>query len=118
MKATAQDKQPSGRSEPSDRLIQGLTPAVSQTLSLYHAWLGYLLDRLGQKTVRVPAEDIQKALDTLSCQVSREGDAYVIHLHRREAGPTGGRMTETATDTEGMFPSTLQERRPLQGDGD
>lgn len=89
MKAKAQEKRPPGRAESHGERPADLTPAVSQTLSLYHAWLGYLLDRLGQETVRVQVRDIQKALDTLSCQVSREGDAYVIRLHRAESGTAG-----------------------------
>ena len=89
MKAKAQEKRLPGRSESHRGRPADLTPAVSQTLSLYHAWLGYLLDRLGQETVRVQVRDIQKALDTLSCQVSREDDAYVIRLRRTESGTDG-----------------------------
>lgn len=35
--------------------------AVSETLQLYHAWLGYLLRRLGQDEVRVPAAELRQA---------------------------------------------------------
>ena len=55
--------------------------AVAETLRLAHAWLAYLLTRLGEETVRVEAADLRRALDELSCSVSREGNSYVIALH-------------------------------------
>ena len=61
-----------------------LTPAVSETLRLYHAWLGYLLRRMGEDTLRVKVADITGALDGFTCSVRREGDEYVIDLS--EAG--------------------------------
>jgi len=54
--------------------------AVFETMRLYHAWIGYLLTRLGEHTVRVRVEDIRGAMDQFSCSVSREEDAYVIRL--------------------------------------
>ena len=56
------------------------TPAVEETLKLYHAWLGYLLTRLKTDVLRVRTEDIRRALDGFSCAVSREGEEYVIRL--------------------------------------
>lgn len=55
-------------------------PAVEETLRLYHAWLGYLLRRMGCHTLRVAAEDIRRALEDFSCSVSREGEDYVIRM--------------------------------------
>ena len=57
--------------------------AVEETLRLYHAWLGYLLERQGDDVLRVKAEDIRLALERFVCAVAREGDEYVIRL---EAG--------------------------------
>ncbi len=54
--------------------------AVYETMRLYHAWIGYLLTRLGERTVRVQVEDIRDAMDRFRCSVSREADAYVIRL--------------------------------------
>ena len=54
--------------------------AVYETMRLYHAWIGYLLTRLGERTVRVQVEDIRNAMDRFRCSVSREADAYVIRL--------------------------------------
>ncbi len=61
---------------------------MEEALRLYHAWLGYLLCRLGEETVRVPVEDIRRALEGVSCTVGREGDLYVIRLggEQKEAG--------------------------------
>ena len=59
--------------------------AMEETLKLYHAWLGYLLSLLDADTLRVKAADITAALDNFSCTVSREGEEYVIRLHRGEA---------------------------------
>lgn len=52
--------------------------AVQETLRLYHAWLGYLLRRLGENEVRVPAAELGQALGRLSCRVRREDGTYVI----------------------------------------
>ncbi len=54
--------------------------AMEETCRLYHAWLGYLLTRLGTDVLRVKVEDIRQALTTFHCDVTREGDAYVIRL--------------------------------------
>ena len=56
-------------------------------MRLYHAWIGYLLTRLGERTVRVQAEDIRAAMDKFRCSVSREGDDYVIRLSDPESDP-------------------------------
>ena len=67
----------------SDRFVGGeLTAAMEETLKLCHAWLGYLLTLRGEEVIRVKAEDIKRALETLSCAVSREGDEYVIRLRK------------------------------------
>lgn len=58
----------------------GLSAAAEETLALYHAWLGYLLSRLGEETLRVPVADISAALGQLCCSVSREGGEYVIRI--------------------------------------
>lgn len=64
-----------------DRISEGMIPAaMEETLRLYHAWLGYLLTRQGEEVLRVRAEDIRRALDALSCSVTREGEDYVIRL--------------------------------------
>lgn len=55
-------------------------PALEETLRLYHAWLGYLLRRMGCDTLRVAAGDIRRALEGFSCSVSREGEEYVIRM--------------------------------------
>ena len=59
--------------------------AVYETMRLYHAWIGYLLTRLGEQTVRVQVEDVRRAMDRFQCAVSREGDAYVIRLAESDA---------------------------------
>ena len=53
--------------------------AVSETLQLYHAWLGYLLRRLGQ----------DEALGHLACRVRREGGDYVISFAADRDGAAG-----------------------------
>lgn len=69
-----------------NRLPCRLMPAaMEETLKLYHAWLGYLLSLMDADTLRVKASDITKALDSFSCTVGREGEEYVIRLHREEA---------------------------------
>ena len=69
------------------------TAAMEETLRLYHAWLGYLLTLQGEEVLRVKAADIRRALEALSCSVTREGDEYVIRLqgggeaeHEQQAG--------------------------------
>lgn len=66
---------------------ESLTAAMEETLRLYHAWLGYLLDLQNTDTLRVKAEDIRRALGRLSCSVSREGDEYVISLGGERGAP-------------------------------
>lgn len=76
--------------------------AVYETMRLYHAWIGYLLTRLGERTVRVRVEDVRDAMDKFQCSVSREGDAYVIRLadpdadshSEKEGCPDGDRDRE------------------------
>ncbi len=61
--------------------------AWDEMMKLYNGWLSYLLTRLGEETVRVPVIDLRRALESLSCRVEREGEAYVIRLNPdREAG--------------------------------
>ena len=76
---------------------ESITAAMEETLRLYHAWLGYLLTMQGADTLRVKAADIRRALDDLSCSVSREGDEYIIRLggggeavHESDTKPDGG----------------------------
>ena len=57
-----------------------LTPAVSETLRLYTAWLAVLLKRQGSSEIRVSADTLRDALNGLSCTVCREGQDYVIRL--------------------------------------
>ncbi len=73
------------------------TAATAEALRLYHAWLGYLLTRLGTDTLRVRAEDIRHALDTYTCTATREGDMYVIRMEtaRKEESHGEGRGTAT-----------------------
>lgn len=52
--------------------------AVTEALQLYHAWLGYLLRRLGEQEVRVPVHALTEALGRLTCTVRREDGDYVI----------------------------------------
>ena len=64
--------------------------ALDETLRLYGGWLAYLLDRLGEDVVRVPAEDLRQALAHFSCGVQKEGDAYVIYIERAGDRNEGG----------------------------
>ena len=66
---------------------ESLPDEVYETMRLYHAWIGYLLTRLGERTVRVQAEDIRNAMNKFQCSVSREADAYVIRLGDSDADP-------------------------------
>ncbi len=54
--------------------------AVDEVMRLYNGWLAYLLGRIGEREIRVEAAELTRALETLSCRVEREGDAYVIRL--------------------------------------
>lgn len=65
-------------SERTGRAGTGEDIAVRETIRLYHAWLGYLLRRLGEEEVRVPAGELRQALGRLTCRVGREGGDYVI----------------------------------------
>lgn len=92
-----QDVHTNGQTNSTPIPPSAITAAMEETLKLYHAWLGYLLTRQGADTLRVKAEDIRRALEQLSCTVSREGEEYVIDLRRGgEAGdepngePCGG----------------------------
>lgn len=49
-------------------------------MSLYRAWLAYLLTRLGEKIIRVPVSDVSDALKSLRCDATREGEDYVIRM--------------------------------------
>ncbi len=62
-----------------------VTPAMEETLRLSYAWIAYLLKRLGEDPLRVDAADLKNALETLSCGVCKDGDAYVITLSHPEA---------------------------------
>ena len=64
--------------------------ALDETLHLYGGWLAYLLDRLGEDVVRVPAEDLRHALEHFSCGVTKEGDAYVIYIDKSGSPMQGG----------------------------
>ena len=68
--------------------------AIEETLKLYHGWLGYLLTRMDEKTLRVPVKDIRSALDSFTCTVAREGDEYVIRLGGEEGDGHGGEATD------------------------
>lgn len=63
--------------------------AVSETLRLYHAWLGYLLRRLGQDEVRVSAAELGQAIGRLACRVRREDGDYVISFAADRHGAAG-----------------------------
>ncbi len=54
--------------------------AFDEVMHLCTGWLAYLLRRLGEDTVRVPADALREALATLSCRVEKDGEAYVIRL--------------------------------------
>lgn len=77
------------------RRLPRLDPAVREILNVYHAWLGYLLIRMGEEELRVPAADITDALQNLSCRVGREGDVYVIRPARRDAAAEGAAPANT-----------------------
>ena len=67
--------------------------AVRETIRLYHAWLGYLLRRLGEEEVRVPAGELRQALGRLTCRVGREGGDYVISFADSADAATAGKET-------------------------
>ncbi len=79
--------------KPNER-VQRMDPAVEELLTLYRAWLAYLLWRLGQSEFRVPAADITKALDALRCEVTREGEDYIIHMTSEGREVTPGESTQ------------------------
>ena len=58
--------------------------ASEEIIRLYHAWLGYLLSRMGEGELRVPVEDIRHALDDLACETAREENDYVIRMVRKQ----------------------------------
>lgn len=64
--------------------------ALDETLRLYGGWLSYLLGRLGESVVRVEADELRHALETLSCRVEKEGSAYVIHMEHAGDSAKGG----------------------------
>ena len=66
--------------EPRRKMLGVSLEAVEEIKMIYDAWLGYLLARQGEETLRVKAEDIRGALENFSCSVERDGDAYVIRL--------------------------------------
>lgn len=57
--------------------------AAEELMSLYRAWLGYLLYRLDEGEVRAPVAEVSRALDELSCVTTREGEDYVIRIQRK-----------------------------------
>ncbi len=73
------------------RLVdEAMSPGMEEVVRLYHAWLGYLLRRLGEGTIRVAAGEIRRALEDFTCTVYREGEEYVICLDRgREEAEDG-----------------------------
>ena len=60
--------------------------AVDQLIHLYHAWLGYLLVRLDEEEIRVPASEIKGALGKVFCTTTKEGDDYIIRVQRKRKG--------------------------------
>lgn len=54
--------------------------AVDELTRLYQAWLALLLRRVGTKEIRVTVGELGEALSHPLCEVTREGDAYVIRL--------------------------------------
>ncbi len=72
--------------------------AVLETFRLYHAWLGYLLRRLGETEIRVPVAELTRALGQTSCAARREGNEYVITLIPQEGEVPHGRTEETQRD--------------------
>ena len=76
---------------------------VEETLRLYHAWLAVLLQHMGEREIRVSAEEIKNALGTFKCKATKEGDAYVIRL---------GEMTPAAELTTPKEPMVSQKNTP------
>lgn len=60
--------------------VRRLDPAVEETMALYRAWLAYLLARLGERVIRVPVADVTEALRCMRCNVTRDGDDYIIRM--------------------------------------
>lgn len=71
--------------------------AYEEALSLYHAWLGVLLRRMGEGELRVKAREIKEGLGRLSCETIREGDEYVIRLKH----PTAPEAIQRREDLHG-----------------
>ena len=67
--------------------------AVRETIRLYHAWLGYLLRRLGEGEVRVPAGELRQALGRMTCRVGRAGGDYVISFTDSADATAAGKET-------------------------
>ena len=61
-----------------------LWAAVEELEKLYGGWVAYLLRRLGQERIRVSAKELAAAMEDFSCEVTREGEDYVIRLRGRE----------------------------------
>ncbi len=73
--------------KPKQPTAASVEAAVTETLRLSCAWIAYLLHRLGEPTLRIPAADITAALDTLSCSVEKDGEDYIITLSGKEETP-------------------------------
>ncbi len=89
------NEHPSGRCKKSAAVS---VEALDETLRLYNGWLAYLLKRLGEAALRVEAEELRVALDTLSCRVEREGSTYVIYM---ETGAREGEDHEREDRADG-----------------
>lgn len=63
-------------------------------MTLYRSWLAYLLLRLDEAEIRVPVADITEALKRLRCDVSREGEAYIIRMKTEGREVTPGDTTQ------------------------
>lgn len=88
--------------------------AWTETLALYHAWLGYLLEIAGKKTLRVKAQEIRRALGRLSCRVTREGDEYVIQMEDRASEDITDASADARTDVAG----TAETPKTMDGEDD
>ena len=56
---------------------------VEEMTALYGGWLGYLLRRQGEETLRIKADDITNAMKTCSVSVTSDGGYYVITLQEK-----------------------------------
>lgn len=86
--------------EPRRKVLGVSLEAFEEAKKLYDAWLGYLLGLVGTDTLRVKADDISKALEGLSCAVTRDGDEYVISITRRPCEPVEGSVGDPAPSEE------------------